>query len=129
MQSMQKPEAFGPMLRRLRTSAGLTLQALANKLSVSVPYLSDVELENRRPFDVDRVRLIAATLGAEPEELEKAAAVSRGGFTLPAGPTPLHVDVAAELVEMWQHLSDSDLSSIGIHCAAARARRKKAAGR
>lgn len=122
---MQNKVTFGSLLRERRTAAGLTLGALAKILGISVPYLSDVELDRRNPFDRERMRTLAAALGIDILELEKAAAVSRGAFELQAGPTPLHVDVGAELAEMWPGASERTLRAVreALYAGARRARK------
>lgn len=127
---MRNKEAFGELLRAKRAAAGYSLRSLAGVLGLSASYLCDIEDGRRRPLGAEHLQSAAAALGVDVLELEKAAAVSRGVFELAAGPTQLHVDVGAELAGMWTALSASDLSSIAIHCAAARARRsRKAIGR
>ncbi len=123
---MQNGQQFGALLRASRVKAGWTLARLAEHLGVSVPYLSEVERFSRAPLTADRARAAAEALGVDPVEFQKAAAVSRGSFSLKAGPTPLHVEVAAALAAMWLDLSVSDLNSIALHCAAARARARRA---
>jgi transcriptional regulator with XRE-family HTH domain len=123
---MRTHEAFGPLLRRLRTEAGKKLDEIAKPMGVSITYLSEVERGTRAPLTLDRVKQAAAILDVDPVVLQKAAGVSRGSFTLTAGPTSRHVDVGAELAAMWPELSQSDLFSIAMHCEAARARRRKA---
>lgn len=109
---MQNSEHFGALLRASRLKAGWTLARLADYLGVSIPYLSEVERSHRAPLTVDRVRSAAAALGVDPAEFQKAAGVSRGAFALPAGPTPLHVDVGAELAEQWPGLSEHALKRV-----------------
>lgn len=57
---------FGPEIRRLRLSAGLTLRGLASRLEISAPHLSDIEHDRRRPSD--------ALLGRIVHELRDAGA-------------------------------------------------------
>lgn len=122
---MQNKLTFGSLLRDRRTAAGLTLGALAKILGISVPYLSDVELGRRNPFDPERMRALAVAIGVDILELEKAAAVSRGSFELQAGPTPLHVDVGAELAEEWAGCSERTLRAVreALYAGARRARK------
>lgn len=39
--------ATGPILRAMRTEAGLSLAALSERIGWSIPYLSDIERGNR----------------------------------------------------------------------------------
>lgn len=54
---------FGHTLRMLRTTAGISLRALAKKMEVSPAYLSQVELGKLPPPTHDRMTKIAATIG------------------------------------------------------------------
>lgn len=51
----------GGLLRKARQKAGMTLGQVAEILSVSIPYLSDVEL-NRRSISPERLRILADVL-------------------------------------------------------------------
>lgn len=66
---------FGESLRTARIAAGLGLLGLAERLGVSVPYLSDVERGNRAPLTAERVRQAAEILGAP--HLVRAATQAR----------------------------------------------------
>lgn len=54
---------FGHTLRMLRTTAGISLRALAKKMEVSPAYLSQVELGKLPPPTHDRMTKIAETIG------------------------------------------------------------------
>jgi len=54
---------FGHTLRMLRTTAGISLRALAKKMEVSPAYLSQVELGKLSPPTHDRMTKIAETIG------------------------------------------------------------------
>ncbi len=54
---------FGHTLRMLRTTAGISLRALAKKVEVSPAYLSQVELGKLPPPTHDRMTKIAETIG------------------------------------------------------------------
>ncbi len=54
---------FGHTLRMLRTTAGISLRALAKKMEVSPAYLSQVELGKLSPPTHDRMKKIAETIG------------------------------------------------------------------
>ncbi len=92
-------ERFGNMLRRLRREADKTLGDVARKLNVSVPYLSDVERGNRRPFATERLVRLAEFLGVEAAPLIEAADREKGiiEYDVRRG-TPLQADVVGELV-------------------------------
>lgn len=126
---MQIKGTFGTLVRERRAGAGMTLGALAGILGISVPYLSDIELGRRNPFDAARMKILGEALGIDLAELEKAAAVSRGVFELEAGPTPLHVDVAAELAEVWPRLTSGDLTAIREELRGGSLRRSRKADR
>lgn len=61
--------ALGGKLRELRKKTGISLRELARAVSISAPFLSDVELGRRYPSDEILTR-IAKKLGTRPEELK-----------------------------------------------------------
>lgn len=75
MSLMQRPprSSFGPLLRGLRSRAGLTLRDLATFLGVSVPYLSDVERGARGPLRPETIAQAARRLGGFQRDLQRAA--------------------------------------------------------
>lgn len=73
------PEAkdFGPMLRALRLSKGMTLRDLGIGSGVSISYISDIEQGRRLAPTPDRVEALAAHLEVDPRELVLASLRSR----------------------------------------------------
>lgn len=59
---------LGQRIRELREEKGLSLRALADKVGVSAPFLSDLEHGRR---GTERIPEIAKALGASSKELEK----------------------------------------------------------
>lgn len=59
---------LGQKVRELREAQGLSLRALAEKVGVSAPFLSDLEHGRR---GTDKIPEIAKALGADAAELEK----------------------------------------------------------
>lgn len=61
---------LGQEIRRLRTEAEITLRQFAKDLGISAPYLSDIELDRRRPPDpllrrmVERLKHVGASFEA-----------------------------------------------------------------
>ena len=53
---------FGEFLSKKRIEQGITLRKMADILTCSPPFLSDVEKDRRNPFDLDKLNLIAETL-------------------------------------------------------------------
>lgn len=70
--------AFGDMLRRARRAAGLPMRSVAERMTWSIAYVSDVERGRRAPPSDKSIREIARLLGSEPEPWLTAAAVQRG---------------------------------------------------
>lgn len=70
-------DTFGQLLRKRRQQAGLTLTEMAERLQVSVPYLSDVERGNRRPLITEKALAASSILGCGDDELVLAAARER----------------------------------------------------
>jgi transcriptional regulator with XRE-family HTH domain len=66
-------DSLGLEILRLRTRAGITLRAFAEKIGVSAPYVSDIEHERRRPSDevLRRIAKELKSVGATYEELDK----------------------------------------------------------
>jgi transcriptional regulator with XRE-family HTH domain len=91
--------SFGQVLRQLRRKAGKTLGDMARLLGVSAVYVSDVERGNRKPFTRDRILKIADHLGADPNELLRAADRERGVIEYDISKaSPLAVEVVGGLV-------------------------------
>jgi transcriptional regulator with XRE-family HTH domain len=71
------PSPFGVQLRRLRTAAGLTQEALAEKARVSVDAISTLENGRRQRPHPQTVALLAAGLGLGDDERERFAGLAR----------------------------------------------------
>ena len=67
---------FGPLLRQLRKSRGMTIAQLADLLGVSVPYVSDVERSNRRAFSGATLVALEAALQLHPREVKQVQAAA-----------------------------------------------------
>jgi transcriptional regulator with XRE-family HTH domain len=61
---------LGERIRELREKKDISVRELAKKISVSAPFLSDVELGRRHPSD-DVLATIAAELGTNLDDLKK----------------------------------------------------------
>jgi len=103
---------FGRLLRKTRTEAGLTMGDLARALTLTVPYISDVERGNRGPLSVDRIIQAAKQMKTDPTPLLAAAAEERGTFELPTRSSPKAREVGAALMRGWGGLSDEELEKI-----------------
>src|SRR5438270_8054078 len=71
--SNESEERFGPLLRRLRVSAGFTQRQLAVDVGVDFSYLSKIENEKLPPPSEDKILLIARALKQDSETLLRAA--------------------------------------------------------
>lgn len=104
---------FGWLLRDVRERANISMGALARHLTVSVPYLSDVERGNRPPLVDEKIMRTAAFLNVPAEPLLRAAAETRGAFQLDAamvsGPKR---QVGAMLARQWGEMSDEKAKRI-----------------
>src|SRR5690606_37068162 len=107
-----KSGAFGDLLRAERKRAGRTIGELARQLEVSLPYLSDVELNRRPPMKPDRIRKAAQFLGIAAEPLLKAAAQRVGHFKLTTDVGPKGREVGAALMRGWPQLSEQDFEDL-----------------
>ena len=99
-----QPPAFGELLKRHRSAAGLTQEALAERASMSARGISDLERGVRRLPRKDTVGLLADALGlAAPERTAFAAAARRLGDA--ASSPPPFVGRARELALLERHLA------------------------
>ncbi len=110
---MRPLNRFGELLRRRREEAKVSMGKLARHLTVSVPYLSDVERGRRTPLTPERITKAAEVLGANPNELLAAAAESRGAFELDATKVSDRARrVGATLMRGWPDLDEEQLERI-----------------
>lgn len=68
-------------MKTIRVEKNVSLRALAVKIGVSAPYLSDVERGQRKPLSGEYIEKVAEVLALTPEErqaLFDAAAETRG---------------------------------------------------
>ena len=61
-------KSLGEAIRYLREQRGMTLRALAKRVGISAPFLSDIE-HNRR--NTDKLLLLAEVLDVDVKELKK----------------------------------------------------------
>lgn len=100
---------FGKLLRKKRKEADKTLRATSDHIGVSVPYLSDVELGRRKPFQSAVVVSLAEFLNADKDELLQAAATERQAVTIQSE----RGDVMQAAVGLARgELTDDDLKQI-----------------
>jgi len=98
---------FGSALRLSRVGSGLTLRSVANKLGVSVSYVSDIERGRRAPFKGAKLEGLCVLLGADLGEFKRLASISRGGFFLDSeGVSDLGLHVGGMLMVQWNSLSE-----------------------
>jgi transcriptional regulator with XRE-family HTH domain len=79
--SMDISQQFGRILRKVRTSKGLTQEELAFRADMSVPYLSDIERGRSSP-SLALIVDLAVAMEVHPAELLQEldpAAASHGG--------------------------------------------------
>lgn len=116
--------AFGARLRRLRETAGLTQEGLAERAGLSVQAIGALERGDRRRPHPHTLQAIAGALGLDESEraelmgsVARRAEVSAGpsGFerTLPLQPTPL-IGRERELREVRSLVSDAALRLVTI---------------
>ena len=96
-----QPATFGDLLRRYRTAAGLTQEALAERASLSTRGISDLERGVRRLPRLDTIQLLAEALGLDAAERAAFAAAARRLSEAP----PVLVGRQAELALLERHLA------------------------
>src|SRR3954471_13296095 len=87
---------FGALVRRHRTAAALSQEALAERAGVSARAISDLERGVHQAPHLETVRLLADALGLGEEDRAELLAVARPevdspGATVPTIPSPLAV--------------------------------------
>jgi len=104
---------FGDVLREARKKAGKSMLDLANRLDVSIVFISDVERGNRAPLSPEKILKVSDLLGIDPEPLLQAAAENRGRFELDATQVSGKArQVGAALMRGWTELNEKDLDQI-----------------
>lgn len=63
-------KSLGEVIRALRDKADLSLRELADKVGVTAPFISDIELGKRYPAD-DKLAKIAQALGSTFDDLKR----------------------------------------------------------
>jgi len=71
-------DLLGPVLKQLRTAAGLTQEELAERSGISARTVSDVERGLRTNVYLDTARRLAAALGLQEEASHRFEAIARG---------------------------------------------------
>lgn len=74
-----RAEALGSLVRKLRRERGDTLGELAKRIPMSASNLSRLELGKQGPPADEAIESIAAALGADADELLRAAGRTAGG--------------------------------------------------
>ena len=81
-----EPKTFGGMLKRLRLSAGLTQEALAERAGLSAKAVSDLERHPSRAPRLESVTLLADALHLEPKQRALFLAAARPAGSPTADP-------------------------------------------
>lgn len=66
---MPRKESFGAFVRSQRKAQGISLRAMADEIGVSAAYLSKSERGIDSPPTEDRIKVMAAKLNCDPDEL------------------------------------------------------------
>jgi len=97
------PKAFGQRLQQLRKNAGMTQDGLAQKASIDVKFVSDLEQGRRSPSFGVLQRLLEA-LDAEPFEL----------FSFTIRKDPPRAKSGDDLVADFARLTDARTRSLAV---------------
>ena len=65
---MKQEKTFGSMVKKVRLDRGLTLRVVAEKLGVSLPYLSDIENDRRNPPEKGKLEQLMNILSLSLDE-------------------------------------------------------------
>jgi transcriptional regulator with XRE-family HTH domain len=105
--------AFGALLRSVRTKAEKSLNVLARHLEVSNTYLSEVEQGRRTPLTKTNIVKTAAFLGVDPLPLMVAASQWSDEMLLDMSLCSTKGrEVGASLVLRWPELTERELEAI-----------------
>ena len=85
---MSDAASFGDLLRRLRTSAALSQEALAERAGLSLRGISDLERGARRAPHLATVALLADALALGPEDRQALLAAARPNAATAMRPNP-----------------------------------------
>ncbi len=88
LQHQQEAPGFGPLLRRHRTTAGLSQEALAERAGLSTRAVSDLERGVKTRPHPATMRLLADALDLGPEDRAALAAASRPVAGIAVGSPP-----------------------------------------
>jgi transcriptional regulator with XRE-family HTH domain len=107
---------LGEMVRAARLAKGLSMGGLAKQLSVSVPFVSDVE-NGKRGIGVDKIQLWAAALGLDQVDLANASFIHRKNFELASAPDRTNRNqLGAYLMRRgWDELSEETAAKFLQH--------------
>lgn len=59
---------FGDLIKQKRATKQIALRKMSASLDISAPYLSDVEKDQRNPFDMDRLEVLSDILLLSAED-------------------------------------------------------------
>ena len=71
-------DRLGPVLKQLRSAAGLTQEELADRSGISTRTVSDLERGIRTAAYADTARRLAEALGLQDEARHRFEAIARG---------------------------------------------------
>jgi transcriptional regulator with XRE-family HTH domain len=101
---------FGRYLRELREKSGKRIKDLANEVEWTSVYVSDIELGRRNPPSPQKIRQIAAILGADPKTLLDLADREKKRVVLDLDEeSPDRMEVALMLARSWDGLDDEEI--------------------
>jgi transcriptional regulator with XRE-family HTH domain len=109
---MTTAKTYGELLREARQDAGRTLEWVAEKLSITASYVSDMEHDRRAPWGPQRTMDVAVALGVEWRPLMDARARYYKESTLPLGVSGPRDTIALALAHRWRTLTDEQVLRI-----------------
>lgn len=104
---------FGPALRAARNARRMTLRDLAEVLGVSVPYLSDVETEQRGVLADARLRQLTELWPEDGAHLANLARRQLACVSLPIyDEDPARRDLGLALSRLWFKLEEHQIAAL-----------------
>lgn len=110
---MNDETTYGELLRKIRIERGRRQKDVAEAVTCTVAYVSDIERGTRAPFCDEDVLKVAEYLETDAQVMLDAAHRSRNRFVLDGKDlSPDKRELAARLVDAWDTMDDDTAREI-----------------